>query len=247
MLGGRIVIPGTITNTALPLVTENAEYDAIANLPGLLHFLDWVAGKVITSSPLSVSDHVGDIPYSRRSGFAGNPTITTVGAGAAVSFSAANSEIVGTASIGMDADFSVAFAVERDASSSTASNFTIFALSAAGENGQFYANVSTNAFLWFGSSPKTWTNSLSGTLVPGEKCVLVFAYDAGTRTMRVWKNGSLIGSSTVAVALDPGVLYFGRTNLQRLGHVFVFNVDLNESAHLATRNYVTSYLTTKHL
>ncbi len=245
MLGGRLVIPGTITNTALPLVTENAEYDTIANLPGLFHFLDWASSKVLASNPLSVADHVADIAYTRRSGYAGNPTIVTVGSGQAVSFPA-TSEIVGAQTIDMAADWSVAFVMERDASSSTATNCTLWALSPVAENAQFFAAATTNAFSFFGSSPRTWTNSLSGSLAPGEKAVLVFAYDAATRTMRAWKNGVSIGSATVAVALTPDFLYFGRSALLRLGHVFVFNVDLNESTHAATRSYVTSYLTAKH-
>jgi hypothetical protein len=245
MTGGRLVIPGTITNTDLPLVTENADYDAIANLPGLVHFADWVTAKVITASPLSVAEHVADVAYSRRAGYAGSTARTTLGGSDAVSCPNSGSEFTSGVTINYAADFSIAFVVERDASSSTAASFVFAAFSPGTELAQIYAATTTSTITLF-SSVKTWTNSLSGTLVPGEKAVFVMAYDHGTLTLRIRKNGVSIGSAAVNSALAAGLLYFGRSFPAKFGHLFVFNVDLNEATHATTRSYVETYLAGKH-
>lgn len=242
MIGGRLVIPGTITNTSLPAVTENADYDAIANLPGLVHFVDWVAAKRLSTSPLACAEHVADVAYTRRSTYGGNPSFSTIGSGDAVSF-IANSEVTSGVNINYAADFSLAFVVERDASSTGI--LTICAFSPGSEQAQFYANTGTNLLTLF-SGTKTWTGALTGTLAPGEKKVIVIAYKHSTLTATVYLDGDSIGTCVVNSALAAGLLYVGRTTLQKIGHLFVFNTNLADSTASATLSYVTAYLAAEH-
>lgn len=245
MIGSRLILPGTVNNPALPDYTENATYDAIASLPGLFHYLDY--SVVLATNPLSVQELARDIGYYRRSGFAGNPSIATVNGEDVVNFTAANSEMETGENINFAGDFSIVMFLERDASSSTGSTQTLFAFSVdSGENGQFYLNTGTSILIPYSStSGKAWGAGVTFSLTPGEKAVMTLAYDSTTRTLRVYKNGVAAGSSVKGAAMIAAKLYFGRNHLFRLGDVFVFDTDLSDTAHQATKEYAENFLIDK--
>lgn len=245
MIGGRIVIPGTITNTALPVVTENSDYDAIAKLPGLVHFCDWASSKRLATSPLSCAEHVSDVAYTRKTGGSGNPSFSTIGSGDAVLF-VSGSEITSGVNVNYASDFSLAFAINRDATSSAAASWIIGAFSPSTEQAQFYAAATTNTVTFF-SATLSWSGStITGTIAPGDSKVVVIAYKASTKTITLYLNGVASGTVTVNTAMSAGLLYLGRTTLMKLGHLFVFNTNLADTTSATTRSYVTTYLGSKH-
>lgn len=246
MIGSRLILPGSIVNPDLPTYTENTEYDTIAAMAGLQHFLD--LSVVLSVSPLSVEDLARDIAYSRRAGYAGNPSIAQVNATDVIDFTAANSEMASDEDVDYSSDFSLVLFIDRDASSSSGSAQTLFAFSAdSANNGQTFLAATSNLLTPFSATGgATWTNSITAAIAPGAKCVLTLAYDAATRTLRCWKDGVAAGSAVKGAAMTSGKLYFGRSHLFRLGHLFVFNVDLNDSAHATSKAYAENYLMDKY-
>ncbi len=249
MIGTVTVLPGTINNLDLPTYTANADYDAIAALPGLLHYIDWT--QVVTASPLSVSDLAADVLYSRSSGYAGNPTIGALNGKPALVVTAAASRIESADNINWGIDWTLAFACERTAGSGN-NILCSFGTGGASPNGQVYFNGVSGTVTVFASITHSWTNGNFGggaAVAAGEKAALMFAYKASIQTLTLYFNGALIGSATVnnqLTANKPCMALGDATNTQKFGDVFLFSVALGDADKSDTRDFVNNYLKAKY-
>jgi Concanavalin A-like lectin/glucanases superfamily/Secretion system C-terminal sorting domain/Fibronectin type III domain len=94
--------------------------------------------------------------------------------------------------------------------------------------------VSSSDPFWVESGHLSAANNFSGgpidlqdaaTLVPGKWTYVAVTYDAGTTTLKMYKNGVLIGTNTTVAASASGQVYIGAYNDGSVGYTWKGGMD----------------------